>query len=280
MPKLPRRRSHSRSIQLSMRRLRVLDNSADHSSESSIDSDEENMKLNEHLSNTSALINDNVTLNDISDIFELCKNNCNYKFISVLLYMSLKHFNITWRDCDFFLKEIGALSAQTCQKWVDIFMSEDLDQFCTENRGGKRVEEFYEIFPELEQEAKLFAIERCSNKSADFTAWDLATFIDQKFYEITNITKDKNSNFVRSLQSCRLDLRHWGFRFDSNSKRPYFEGHERPDVISHRDTFIKYFLERKDHYYTVSNDENPLWKMPTQNPPSILICAYKILKKV
>ncbi|CAF3159565.1 unnamed protein product, partial [Rotaria sp. Silwood2] len=72
-------------------------------------------------------------------------------------------------------------------------------------------------------EAKLFAIERCRNKSADFTAWDLANFVDQKYYEITNTTKDRKANFVRFIQSWRLDLRRWWFRFGSNSKRPYFE---------------------------------------------------------
>ena len=72
---------------------------------------------------------------------------------------------------------------------------------------GKRVEDFYEEFPELELEAKLFGIERCRNKSADFTAWNLANFVDQNYYETTNRTKDKNANSVRSIQSCRLDLR-------------------------------------------------------------------------
>ena len=115
------------------------------------------------------------------------------------------------------MKEIGALSSQTCQKWTDIFISGDFNQFCTDNRGGKRIEVFYEEFLELELEAKLFGIERCRNKSADFTTWDLASFIDQKYYEITNTTKDKNANFVRSIQLWRLDLRRWGFHFDSYS---------------------------------------------------------------
>ena len=186
--------------------------------------------------------------------------------------MSLRHFKITWWDCDLFMKEIGALSSQTCQKWTDIFISGDFDQFCMDNRGGKRIEDFHEEFPELELEAKLFAIERCRNKSADFAAWDLANFVDQKYYEITNTTKDKNANFVRSMQSCRLDLRRWDFRFDSNSKRPYFEGHEQPEVVTHRETLIKYFLEKKDHFCTISNDENPLWILLSKNPPSVLIC--------
>ncbi|CAF4708506.1 unnamed protein product, partial [Rotaria socialis] len=88
--------------------------------------------------------------------------------------------------------------------------------------------------------------------------WDLANFVDQKYYELTNTTKDKNANFVQSIQLYHLDLRHWGFRFDSNSERPYFKGHERPEIITHCETLIKYFLEKKDHFYTISNDENPL----------------------
>ncbi|CAF2138799.1 unnamed protein product [Rotaria magnacalcarata] len=271
MPKLPRRRSHSRNVQISLRRLHLLDKAVDHSNESSTESDDEEMKMNEDSFDMSKNYNDQVTLNDISDIFELCKNNSSYKFISVLLYMSLRHFKITWRDCDLFMKEIGALSSQTCQKWTDIFISGDFDQFCTDNRGGKHIDDFYEGFPDLELEAKLFAVERCRNKSADFTAWDLANFVDQKYYEITKITKDKNANFVRSIQSCRLDLRRWGFRFDSNTKRPYFEGHERPEIVTHRETLIKYFLEKKDHFYTISNDENPLWILPSKDSPSVLI---------
>ncbi|CAF3193715.1 unnamed protein product [Rotaria socialis] len=234
MPKLLRRRPHSRNAQISLRRSRLLDKAFDHSNESSTESDEEEMKMNEYSFDMSR------NFNDISDIFEICESNCSYKFINVLLYMSLRHFKIAWRDCDSFMKEIDAF------------------QFCTDNRGGKRIEKFYEGFPELELEAKLFAIERSLNKSADFIVWDLANFVDQKYYELTNTTKDKNANFVQSIQLYHLDLRHWGFRFDSNSERPYFKGHERPEIITHCETLIKYFLEKKDHFYTISNDENPL----------------------
>ncbi|CAF3709699.1 unnamed protein product [Rotaria socialis] len=174
MPKLLRRRPHSRNAQISLRRSRLLDKAFDHSNESSTESDEEEMKMNEYSFDMSR------NFNDISDIFEIC------------------------------------------------------------------------------EKAKLFAIERSLNKSADFIVWDLANFVDQKYYELTNTTKDKNANFVQSIQLYHLDLRHWGFRFDSNSERPYFKGHERPEIITHCETLIKYFLEKKDHFYTISNDENPL----------------------
>ena len=91
--------------------------------------------------------------------------------------------------------------------------------------AGKYIEHFYEGFPEIELESKLYAVECCHCKLTDFTASNLATFIDQKYY---NTAKDNNIKFVRSIQSCCLELRQWGFHFNSNSKRPYFDGHEWP----------------------------------------------------
>ncbi|CAF1124050.1 unnamed protein product [Didymodactylos carnosus] len=171
------------------------------------------------------------------------------------------------------------MSSQTSQKWTDVFVSGDFEQFCGENRGGSRGDEFYDIFPELELEAKTFALGPCVRKSADFTALDLVVFVDQKYYEVTDTIKDNNANLVRSQQSCRLNLHRWGARFESNSQRPYFEGHERVDVVQDRQSFIQYFIDRKDHYYTIPDDEKPLWKMPKQNPPCVLLYKGGVLCK-
>ncbi|CAF5128939.1 unnamed protein product, partial [Rotaria sp. Silwood1] len=42
-------------------------------------------------------------------------------------------------------------------------------------------------------------------------------------------------------------------KFDANSQRPYFEGHERDDV------------------YTITDGETPMWNVPTRNPHRILL---------
>jgi hypothetical protein len=65
----------------------------------------------------------------------------------------------------------------------------------------------------------------------------MANFIDAKYYEMANLTKNAHDVFIRSASSCRLDLRHWGTRFEDNTQWPYFEGHERSDVIEHRQQF-------------------------------------------
>ena len=73
MPQLPRRRSHSRNMQIALRRLRLLKKATDHNHESSRESDDEE-KIIDDLFDILQNFNDKVTLDDISDIFELCKN--------------------------------------------------------------------------------------------------------------------------------------------------------------------------------------------------------------
>jgi hypothetical protein len=207
---------------------------------------------------------------NISDIFELCKRECGSRKLSVLIYMILRYLGHNWRLIDDILHSIGANQCKIAHKWALTFLDGDFDAFEDDGRGGKHNDGFYDLFPELEIQAKAFAVEACSKKSANFTAVDLATYLDEKFYEITQTSKI-NDSLVRSAESCRLDLRSWGAKFQPNSQRPYFEGHEREDVVKHRQEFISYFLARQDRYYTVSEDEQPQWNMPT-GKPCVLIC--------
>jgi hypothetical protein len=68
-------------------------------------------------------------------------------------------------------------------------LSGDVTEFEGENRGGKHIAEFFDYFPDIEVSAKQFTFEQCSRKTAAFTAIDLANFIDQEFYTITNAVK-------------------------------------------------------------------------------------------
>ncbi|CAF4450445.1 unnamed protein product [Rotaria socialis] len=76
---------------------------------------------------------------------------------------------------------------------------------------------------------------------------------------------------VRSVESCKLDLRRFGGKFTANSSQPYFFEHEREDVVKHRKEFVRYFIEREQHSYTITNDTVPQWKTPTTKP-TILLC--------
>ena len=50
----------------------------------------------------------NIMLDHIDDIFELCLNQCNFKSLSTLVYMILGHFQLSWRSIEEFMLKIGA----------------------------------------------------------------------------------------------------------------------------------------------------------------------------
>jgi len=266
MPKATRRTSHTRD--LARRRWSRESNSQE--SEKSASEEEENVVIKPDEDFDLINFSNKSTLNDISDLFSFCKEQVNTRFISVLVYMSLRRFGHSWRDIDGFLKEIGGMTAKTAHKWSNILVNKDFEDFTSDGRGGKRGDSFWDFFPDLELEARQFVNEECSKKEASFTAESLARFIDNRFYELNDMKK-VDQGFVRSVESCKLDLRRFGAKFTANAARPYFLGHEREDVVQHREEFVKYFVRNEDHFYTITNDPLPQWKTPTVHP-AILIC--------
>jgi hypothetical protein len=55
-------------------------------------------------------------LDNVGDLFGLCKEEYGSKNVSVLIYMVLRHLNIPWRDTEEFLKNIDAMSIDSCHK--------------------------------------------------------------------------------------------------------------------------------------------------------------------
>ena len=253
MPTLSKRRLHLRDLQLKKLRLTEIDTPRETDTSSESDVAESHHKEFEQLCDSELRFN----VDDIADLFHLCLEKVDLRRLSVLMFVTLQYLNVTWRDSDNFLKDIEGLCYETTRKWARVFKIGDFEEFCVENRGGKRIVQFYDVFPDIELNAKAYAIIRSSKKTADFTVKDLAIYIDDQFHTINNIAKVNTDCLVRSVASCRLDLRAWGGRFEANTQRPYFEGHERPDVVNDRENFVKYFLERKKKYFTVSDDEQP-----------------------
>lgn len=264
MPKLSKRRSKGQNaVGRRWASVQVSSSSESSNKEYSMDIDDKELPFNEKL-----------FLTDIGDLAEMCKSKCDKKYLSTLLYMSLRFFDIKWEDVDEFLKNIGFMTAETSHKWATVFVKGDYEEFSNDLRGGKQSDSFYDTFPEIEADARSFVVQACSQKSGDFKAADLAQFIDETYYELTGIKKQSGDDLIRSERSCRLDLRRWEAKFEANSQRPYFEGHERDDVVKNRNEFINYFLTHKDFYYTITDGDTPMWKIPTQNPHKILICKH------
>ncbi len=270
MPKATRRQSHNRHLN---RRRWSMESTSQESEKSS--SEEEKMTIAPDDDVDSINFSNRSALNDIGDLFCFCKNQINTRFISVLMYMSLRHFGHSWRDVDSFLTAIGGMTAKTAHKWSTVLVNQDFDEFTRDERGGHRGDSFWDCYPELELEAKQFVYDECSKKEASFTAAKLAKFVDDRFYELNN-AKKVDQGLVRSVASCNLDLRRFGAKFTPNTGRPYFLGHERKDVVEYREEFVQYFVQNEDHFYTITDDSLPKWKIPIVHP-MILICMCSFL---
>lgn len=157
MPKPSRCRVHCKSLierRYSQERLRT-------GSDSSMSNEELTMEVDASEDQAPLDFKDKVNRRDMSDLFELFRSECLTKYISVLIYMAMRHFAVKWKDCNDFLTEIGGVTSETAHKWAGLFIAGDFDEFCNDSRGGKRGDDIFDCFPEIETSAKIFTLERC-----------------------------------------------------------------------------------------------------------------------
>lgn len=155
----------------------------------------------------------------IGDLFQMCKNECGSRKLSVLVYLILRFSGQKWDVINDLLGQMGAYRCESAHKWSQVFLSNDMEGFCDDGRGGKQSDSFYDAYPELETEGKAFAISACSRKSADFTASNLALFLDGRFYQLTQSTKTRAYSQGASY---------------GDVLKMFFSNLCKPDVTSHR----------------------------------------------
>ena len=88
-------------------------------------------------------------LHHMGDIYSLCKETFNPKYPSVLLYMPCGHVDLSWRQSDDFFTNIGAMSIFISHYNSQTFLNEDLSDFTSDGRGGKRGSDFWMNTPNL-----------------------------------------------------------------------------------------------------------------------------------
>ena len=97
-------------------------------------------------------------MSTIADLFELFQSSCKVKYLSVSLYTTKRHFGVTCRDSDDFLKQTGASKSETAYKWIRAIACGNFDPFCSEHRDGKHNSDLYDHIPELEFGRKIFVL--------------------------------------------------------------------------------------------------------------------------
>jgi hypothetical protein len=217
---------------------------------------------------------------NIKDIIDLLVDSCgewsntSYRILSIMIYLLMRVSGIKYEFTKYILQVLNLHCIYSCSSWVQRMVDEDDLAIISEDKRGKfdRTVMFYELHPELELEAKNFALENIIKKEASFIARDLANFVNQRYYALycpSNIEPD-SLHLIRSVESIRCDLKRWGAKWDDNKGRPYFEGHERDDVVVKRNEFIDYFLTNKELYYYTKTENGTSFAHVPKPPNNIL----------
>jgi len=185
------------------------------------------------------------------------------RILSVSVYLILRLLNISFESSRDILTSLRMLNIQICHAWATTIIDEgNLCVILRDERGSYKRIPFYENFPEILNEAKSYALIEMCRKECTFDAMSLAIFLDKRFRELYPEIEIEPESLVRSVESCRVDLLKWGAKYDSNKNRPYFEGHEREDVLLARQKFIEHLINLKDFYYVPKKDIVYSWISP------------------
>jgi hypothetical protein len=200
-------------------------------------------------------------------------NSIYNRIFSVIFYLVLRLLNVSFESTREILANLRLMGIQRCHEWaLTIIDEDDLCVVLRDKRGSYKRITFYEEFPELEKEARAFCLSQASLKQCVFNVQSLANFIDRRFRELYPEVEIDQDELVRSEESCRADLLKWEAKYDSNTNRPYFEGHEREDVLKYRKEFITYLLDSKDYFYIPKKENGEYSWIKPMRKQKILIC--------
>lgn len=141
-----------------------------------------------------------IPLTSISDLVHVLKdqfanwNSIHDRLFSVIIYVLLRQHSVDFETVRNVLKQLDCLQIQTAHGWAKTLHDEDDPlNLCRDERGEFERDTFYAHFPDLEEEAKMFAKVQCSKKNCSFTVKDLAVFINKRHLEMLN-EKDNDKN--------------------------------------------------------------------------------------
>ena len=101
----------------------------------------------------------------------------------MIIYLTIRLCKIQYEEARLILLKLNLLSIQTCHSWLKTIIDEDaLCVILRDDRGKYKREIFYELYPELELQAKSFAMENASQKKSSIIVKDLAVFVNKQSY--------------------------------------------------------------------------------------------------
>jgi hypothetical protein len=112
-----------------------------------------------------------IDLNKLANLTDCLRNSVNdwnhksERTFSTFIYMILRHFSVSHAKIKALLKKFNCLNVETEHRWTLTLLEED-DQsiILLDKRGGNKKPQLYAEYPEIEMEAKAFAIAETSRK--------------------------------------------------------------------------------------------------------------------
>jgi hypothetical protein len=59
-------------------------------------------------------------LENIGELFRLCTESVNTRYLSTFLYTALRYLKLPWRQIEPLLKAIGAMTIKSCHEWSQV----------------------------------------------------------------------------------------------------------------------------------------------------------------
>ena len=114
-------------------------------------------------------------------------NAIHLRVLSMIVYVTLRLANISYERVGEILKELNLNGVSNFSYCTNEFIANyDVYVVMRDRRGSYKRETFYDIFPNLENEARKFAMIGCSKKESSFSVQSLVEFVDRRVRELYN----------------------------------------------------------------------------------------------
>jgi hypothetical protein len=127
-----------------------------------------------------------IQFDNVSDIIDILMDSCgkwtsiSNRILSVVMYLTMRLCNLQFEETRLILEKLKLLNIKCCHSWLKTIIAEDyLCVLLKDNRCAYKRQLFYELYPEIESQAKSYALERLA----------------QVFYHL-NFLPEKNKNFT------------------------------------------------------------------------------------
>ena len=165
----------------------------------------------------------------------------------------------------------------TAELYLHRLINGDLDKIIDDNRGKYYRESVFENVPDLKDHLFEYVVEKVSEKKSSLKLKSVVetakTYMENNHHDLN---ESKHFHIYYSIQSVRSLLEQWGFFWSNNKMRPFFNGHERDDVVEYRKNFVDYFAENKNNYFiSEKKDKNVYnWITKTEGSQRRIIIAH------